>query len=158
MKRLPLGALAEREFRLLWLGRTLSSIGDALLPVAIAFAVLDIGTASDLGIVLGSAMAGRMLFALVGGVWADRLPRRSILIACDLVRAVAQALVALVFFADVVEVWHLAAAFAAVGVADSFGVLFSRSVRELRPRDDAAPEVAPAAGEAPLLAPSAPPP
>src|SRR5688500_16887236 len=65
-----LDVLGEREFRLLWLGRSLSSIGDALVPVAAAFAVLEIGTATDLGIVLGASMGGRLVFMLVGGVWA----------------------------------------------------------------------------------------
>jgi hypothetical protein len=41
--RLRFGLLAEREFRLVWLGRSLSSIGDAIVPVALSFAVLDLG-------------------------------------------------------------------------------------------------------------------
>jgi len=44
-------------------------VGDALVPVATSFAVLEIGTASDLGIVLGAYMAARMTFTLAGGVW-----------------------------------------------------------------------------------------
>ena len=47
------GPLTERPFRLLWLGRMGSSIGDSLIPVALAFAVLRIGGgATGLGIVL----------------------------------------------------------------------------------------------------------
>ncbi|MDP9261834.1 MAG: hypothetical protein M3O89_07695 [Actinomycetota bacterium] len=69
--------LRERPFRLLFLGRTLSAIGDALVPVAMIFAVLKIGDTTDLGIVLGSGWAGRVLFLVAGGVWADRLPRQS---------------------------------------------------------------------------------
>jgi hypothetical protein len=42
-----IGLLADREFRLLWLGRSLSSIGDAIVPVAVSFAVLELGTARD---------------------------------------------------------------------------------------------------------------
>jgi len=63
------GPLRERPFRLLWLARTTSAVGDALVPVATSFAVLEIGTASDLGIVLGAYMAARMTFTLAGGVW-----------------------------------------------------------------------------------------
>ena len=49
------GPLAERPFRLLWLGRTSSAIGDSLITVALAFAVLRIGGgASGLGIVLAA--------------------------------------------------------------------------------------------------------
>lgn len=70
-------ALRERDFRLLWLARSFSSAGDALVPVAITFAVLDLGDASDLGLVLGAYMGSRMLFVVAGGVWADRLPASS---------------------------------------------------------------------------------
>ena len=82
-----LAVLSEREFRLLWMGRTLSSVGDALVPVATAFATLEIGSATDLGLVLATAMGARAVFFMVGGVWADRLPRRLIMIAADGTRA-----------------------------------------------------------------------
>ena len=81
------GPLTERPFRLLWLGRTGSSIGDSLIPVALAFAVLRIGGgATGLGIVLAAFTIGRASFVVVGGVWADRLPRRAVMITADLVR------------------------------------------------------------------------
>jgi MFS family permease len=115
-----IGLLAEREFRLLWLGRSLSSIGDAIVPVAVSFAVLELGTARDLGFVLGAQMGARMLSVVVGGVWADRLPRRALMIAADAVRAVVQAVIALAFVTDAVEVWHLAVSSAIFGVASSF--------------------------------------
>lgn len=122
MRRLPesLDALREREFRLLWLGRSLSAIGDSVMPVTTAFAVLAIGDASDLGIVLGATMGARLVFTLAGGVWADRLPRRLIMIVSDAVRAAAQIVVALVFLTDVVEVWHLAVSATIFGIAASF--------------------------------------
>ena len=48
-----LGPLREREFRLLFAGRTISQAGSAMAPVALAFAVLDLtGSTADLGIVL----------------------------------------------------------------------------------------------------------
>jgi len=115
-----LDVLREREFRLLWLGRSLSAIGDSLMPVTTAFAVLAIGDASDLGIVLGASMGGRLVFTLAGGVWADRLPRRLIMIASDAVRAGAQIVIALVFLTDVVAVWHLAVAATIFGIASAF--------------------------------------
>jgi MFS family permease len=114
------GPLAEREFRLLWFGRSLSSIGDAIVPVAVSFAVLELGTASDLGIVLGAYMGARMLFVVAGGVWADRLPRRALMIAADAVRALVQAVIALAFFTDAIEIWHLALSSAIFGVASAF--------------------------------------
>jgi MFS family permease len=82
------GALEERPFRLLWLGQTLSSLGDAFVPVALAFAVFQTGGgAAELGLVLAMFTLARAAFLIVGGVWADRLPRRVVMLACDLVRA-----------------------------------------------------------------------
>src|ERR671928_265431 len=87
-----LGPLTERPFRLLWLARSGSSIGDALIPVALAFAVLRIGGgASGLGVVLAAYTVGRASFIVIGGVWADRLPRRLVMMGADLVRLGAQA-------------------------------------------------------------------
>lgn len=96
--------LAERELRLLWLGRSLSAIGDAIVPVATTFAVLELGSASELGIVLGAYMGARMVFTVIGGVWADRLPRRALMIAADAVRALVQGVVAVAFFTGAIEV------------------------------------------------------
>jgi MFS family permease len=118
--RRSLDVLAEREFRLLWLGRSLSSVGDALTPVATAFAVLEIGGVSDLGLVLGAGMGARVVFMIAGGVWADRLPRRLIMLAADAVRVAVQAVIALAFLTDSIRVWHLILAAALFGVAASF--------------------------------------
>jgi MFS family permease len=88
--------LQERQFRLLWLGHVASGMGDALVfPVAIAFAVLSVDrSATALGGVLAASMLSRVAFTLVGGVVADRLPRRAVMLACDVVRAVVQAFTA----------------------------------------------------------------
>jgi MFS family permease len=86
------GPLAEPNFRRLWIGQTTSAIGDGLTGVALTFAVLGVrGSAADLGFVMASFMVPRVAFMLVGGVWADRLPRRLIMVGSDVVRAVAQA-------------------------------------------------------------------
>ncbi|MFL5953931.1 MAG: MFS transporter [Gaiellaceae bacterium] len=87
--------LRQRPFRLLWLGRVASAAGDALVPVALAFAVLAVGHSTiALGGVLAAFMGSRVVFTLVGGVIADRLPRRAVMLACDLVRAVVEAFTA----------------------------------------------------------------
>src|ERR687891_470628 len=70
-----LDALRERPFRLLFFGQTASLLGDGMVPVALAFAVLDLtGSATDLGIVLAARTIPLVAFLLAGGVWADRLP------------------------------------------------------------------------------------
>jgi hypothetical protein len=90
-----LGPLAERPFRLLWFGQTTSALGDALMGVALAFAVLDLGgSAGDLGLVFAARTVSSVAFVLAGGVWADRLPRRTVMLVADAVRALVQGLVA----------------------------------------------------------------
>lgn len=65
-----LGPLREREFRLLFAGRTISMAGSAMAPVALAFAVLNTlhGSATDLGLVLAARQVPTVLFLLFGGV------------------------------------------------------------------------------------------
>ena len=115
------GPLKERPFRLLWLGRTGSSLGDALIPVALAFAVLRIGGGSSgLGIVLASWTIGRAGFTVAGGVWADRLPRRTVMIGADLVRLSTQATTAALLLGGTARVWELALLQAFAGAAGGF--------------------------------------
>jgi MFS family permease len=87
--------LAERCFRLLWLGRISSAAGDALMPLALTFAVLSVNrSATALGFVLAALWIARVAFTLVGGVIADRLPRRTVMLTCDGVRAIVEAFTA----------------------------------------------------------------
>ena len=79
-----LGALREREFCLLWLGQATSSLGSGLVPVALAFAVVDLtGSASALGLVLSAGLVARVCLLLLGGVVADRLPRQRVMLVWD---------------------------------------------------------------------------
>ena len=63
-----LGALSERDFRLLFSATTITTIGDRLASVALAFAVLDFGTATDLGLVLGRPGVYEASLLVFGGV------------------------------------------------------------------------------------------
>jgi MFS family permease len=118
-----LGALEERNFRLLWLGQTGSTIGDGLSFVAIAFAVLQIGgTATDIGIVFAAFFLPNVIFLLVGGVWADRLPRNLVMLTSDGVRAVVQIGLAILMFTGNAQVWQIVIAVALHGTASAFFV------------------------------------
>ncbi len=109
-RRRTLGPLSESDFRNLYMARALSLLGDAIVPVALAFAVLDIdGSVSALGTVLAARTAGLVVFLLIGGVIADRLPRRTVLIASDLIRLVAHGGIAFLILAGLAELWHLVA-------------------------------------------------
>ena len=116
-----LGPLAEREFRLLFAGRVVSLAGTAIAPIALAFAVLDLtGSASDLGIVLAAGWMPQIVFILVGGVWADRLPRNVVMVGSNLLSGAAQGGVAFLLLTGRAELWHLVALGVARGVASSF--------------------------------------
>jgi len=113
--------LQERQFRLLWLGRVASSVGDVLIPVALAFAVLGLHDSSlDYGIVLASFTASPVVLSLVGGVIADRLPRRSVMLSSDIVRALIEALTAGLLFAHLMTLPLFIVTAALFGGASAF--------------------------------------
>jgi MFS family permease len=107
-RRLPASLREHPSFRLLFWGQALSVVGDRITPVAIAFAVLGLGSASDLGLVLAAGGIPFALFALAGGVWADRVGRRRVMLASDIVRAVSQSVTAALLLTGAAEVWMLA--------------------------------------------------
>lgn len=116
-----LGALQERPFRNLYLARAFSLVGDGIVPIALAFAVLSINrSATALGLVIASRALAQIGFMLVGGVVADRLPRRHLLIASDSLRLVTQSLIAALLFTGSAQVWQLAVLAFAYGVGDAF--------------------------------------
>ncbi|HEY7707592.1 MAG TPA: MFS transporter [Gaiellaceae bacterium] len=116
-----LGALHEPQFRLLWLGQTTSAIGDSVIYVALPFAVIQIGGgAAELGLVLASFTLARAGFIVVGGVWADRLPRRLVMLACDGIRAAVQAAVAVALLTGAMEIWMFVVTSALFGAAQAF--------------------------------------
>ena len=88
--------LGVRDFRRLWLAQAISTVGDQIFPIAATVAVLNAGgTAAQLGLILGARWLAVVIFALVGGVWADRIPRRTVMIAADVFRAAIVAAIAL---------------------------------------------------------------
>lgn len=121
--RLPrrVGPLHEREFRLLYAGQAVSLLGDALVPVALAFAVLDLtGSPADLGYVFAAQILPLVAFLLAGGVWADRLPRQLVMLGSDVVRGLVQATVAFLLLTERAELWQLIALAAVYGTAEAF--------------------------------------
>src|SRR4051812_21620095 len=115
-----LRVLSEREFRLLWLGQSASTVGDRIVFVALALYVTSIGSPTDVGLVLGVHAFALVACVLLGGVWADRLPRHRVMLATDVVRAVAHALLAALILSGAVQVWMIAAIEAVYGAAEAF--------------------------------------
>jgi MFS family permease len=116
-----LRVLRHRNFRYLFAGQSASEVGDQLVIVALAlFVTQRTGSASDLGLVLGARSVPLVALILLGGVWADRVDRRRIMIAADWARAALHGLLAALILAAAVRVWEIAAIEAAFGVAQAF--------------------------------------
>jgi MFS family permease len=113
-------ALRERQFRLLFTGQIISLFGDALTGVALAFAVLDIGSPTDLGYVFAAKTVPLVGFLLVGGVFADRLPRRVVMLTADVVRCGAQGAVAVLVLTHSAHIWEIVILQAVSGTASAF--------------------------------------
>ena len=116
-----MGPLRERNFFLLFVGQSVSSLGNALVPVALAFALLDLThSAADLGYVLGAEAAAQVAFLLAGGVIADRISRRTVMLASDVVRGAAEAVLGVLLLTgrpSVLAIGVLAVAQGAAGAA-----------------------------------------
>jgi predicted MFS family arabinose efflux permease len=134
-----LGALQEPRFRLLWTAQSLSSMGDSMVLVAVPFAALHIGgSPTAVGLVFAANFVPRIALMLVGGVWADRLPRQHVMIAADLVRGTGQAAGAFVLLTGVAELWQLALIAAVHGSGAAF---FTPAARSFVPETVSAPRL-----------------
>lgn len=119
--REALGALNERPFRYQFLASATSVIGDNIVSVALAFAVLDqTGSATDLGLVLGARTVMLVAFLLIGGVWADRISRQRLMMISDLGRALTQGTLGFLIITGRAELWHFIALEALNGIASAF--------------------------------------
>ncbi|MBS2531515.1 MFS transporter [Catenulispora sp. NF23] len=83
--------LAHKTFRRQFTAQAVSMTGTALAPVAMTFGVLNVtGSAAALSLVLASYSAPQLALMVVGGVWADRLPRHRVMMTTDATRFLAQ--------------------------------------------------------------------
>src|SRR5215213_6546912 len=90
-----------------------------MAPVALA--VLSIGGgASGIGYVLAAFSAAQVAFLLVGGVWADRLPRRVVMLTCDAVRAAVDGFIAFALLTGEMRLWMFVVTAAVFGAASAF--------------------------------------
>jgi MFS family permease len=117
--RARLGVLRSRPFRLLFSAQFISRTGDTFTTVALPFAVLRLtGSVADVGVVLAARTLPLAVLVMFGGVWADRVPRRSVLVVgSNTVRFVSQAGLAVLLIADVARLSELVVLMAVYGVA-----------------------------------------
>lgn len=121
MRRVALGALRERDFRLLFASTTVDALGDGFALVALVFAVLEVSRSpAALGFVLAARQATQAAIVLAAGVWADRLPRHLVLVGSASVQATAQAATAALLLSGRASVAALVVLQSVYGLADGF--------------------------------------
>lgn len=110
-----------RDFRLLWLGQTVSILGDQFYLVALPWLVLYLtGSGLVLGTILLTATVTKVAFQLVGGATSDMLSQRKLMIVSSSVRAVVCALLTVLVQLNRTHLWHLFIIVAVFGTADAF--------------------------------------
>jgi MFS family permease len=124
-----LGALAERNFRLVFSSTSVSAFGDGVSTVALAFAVLHIGgSATALGLVIAARQGAAAAITVAAGVWADRLPRHLVLVAAAVVQGTMQAVAGVLVIGGSATVWILVALSVGYGLADGFVIPTSQGL------------------------------
>jgi MFS family permease len=124
-----LGALAERNFRLVFSSTSISAFGDGVTTVALAFAVLHIGgSATSLGLVIAARQVAAAAITVAAGVWADRLPRHLVLVAAATALGIVQAIAGTLVVTGRAEVWMLVVLALAYGLADGFVIPTSQGL------------------------------
>jgi Transmembrane secretion effector len=129
--------LRIRDFALLWAGVTFSLFGMGVYFVALAWQVYELSNSPTALSVVGFAWSVPMLvFLLGGGVVSDRVDRRRVLIAGDLIRAAGIGAMGVLSVLGVLELWHVVVFVVFEGAGEAlFGPSFGAIVPELVPGD-----------------------
>ena len=113
--------LAVRDFRLLWIGEAVSTLGDQFALVALPWlALLMTGSALALGTVLAVMAVPRAIFMVIGGAYVDRLSPRRVMFLSNAVRLVAVTVLGVIVLAGAAELWMLYVFALVFGIADAF--------------------------------------
>jgi MFS family permease len=125
-----LGALAERNFRLVFSSVTISALGDGVTTIALAFAVLKIShnSATAVGLVIAARQATAAAITVAAGVWADRLQRHLVLVAAALTQGAVQAVAGSLIVTGNARVWMLVVLALVYGLADGFVIPTSQGL------------------------------
>ncbi|MEU6359752.1 MFS transporter [Streptomyces albidoflavus] len=122
----------SRDFGLFFTARAVAKLGDTMLPVALAAGLLLHGYgAGAVGLAMASSVACFASLVIFGGVVADRVSTRLLMIGADAVRLVTQTLAAVMFFTGHVVLWQLCVIGALNGAA---AALFQPGVASTVPR------------------------
>jgi DHA3 family tetracycline resistance protein-like MFS transporter len=123
--------LRNRDFALLWCGLTVSLLGDGIYFVAVAWQTYELSNTPTALSVVGVAWTlPTVLFLLVGGVLSDRIDRRLLMIAADILRTAAIGTIAVLSLSGSIELWMLLVLVAVYGAGDA---LFLPSATAITP-------------------------
>lgn len=124
----PGAIFSYSDFRRVFLSSTIMSFGSSALPMALAIVIIDSGgSATTLGLVLAAKMLSGTGFVVAGGVWADRLKRKYVMISADLARGILILLLVVVAGPDTPRYWMALVVFL-IGVGDAFGAPASGAI------------------------------
>jgi MFS family permease len=113
--------LRNRNFALLFAARSISYFGTYLAPIAVAFAVLDLtGSASDTGIAFACWTLAQISTLLIGGVVADRLPRRLVMVSSDSANVFVRTTMGVLLLTGHARIWEIFVLQALGGAATAF--------------------------------------
>ncbi len=116
-----LTVLRNRNFRLLFISQAISQVGSMAVTVAMALYITQrTGSATDLSVILGAGMIPTVVLILFGGVWADRLPRKEIMVASDTARLGLHALLGVLIIVGAPAIWLIAVIEALFSAATAF--------------------------------------
>jgi len=129
--------LRHRDFRLLWTGQAVSSLGNSVNFVAIPFQILALGGgAAELGLTAAIGSATTLVALLFSGTIVDRVPRRTVILTSDLASGFVVSVLALLGFAGALRIEHLYVASAIFGISFAFfGPAMTAIIPELVPPD-----------------------
>jgi len=114
-------ALQARPFALLWVGQTISVLGDAVFTIAITWEVLLLtGSATAMSLIVIAQWGPKIVLLLFGGVLADRVSRRLLMLWADAGRGCIVILVAWLSWSHTLQFWHLVALAPLFGIVSSF--------------------------------------
>jgi len=130
--------LRHRDFRLLWRGLAISLVGSGLWLVAMAWQVIELGGGpTTLSLVTALFSVGLLAFVLVGGVTADRLPQRLVMLAADVVRAAVLLVLGLLSLSGELSIWHLGVGGLLIGAGEAFFIpSYTALLPNLLPEDE----------------------
>jgi MFS family permease len=130
--------LRHRDFALLWSGMTISLLGDGMYFVAIAWQVLEIDNRPTAMSYVGVAwVVPQIVLMVFGGVLTDRIERRRMMMAADLIRAAAVGAIGVLAVTGALELWHVVALVVLFGIGDAvFWPAFTAIVPEIVPAEE----------------------